>query len=140
MPIDLVSELFSAAIRAFALGLVTLVGLLLFRIRSSAARHAAWTVVLVGMLLQIPLGVFAPTVPLKALPALPAPIQLMESVRISVSAAQNLAPASQTRTELKGRWVSSSGRLTGLYLVISMLLFARMALGILGPAPNLARC
>ena len=131
MPIDLVSQLISGAIRAFGLGLVAFVGLLLFRIRSSAARHATWTVVLVGMLLQIPLGVVAPTVPLKALPTLPAPIQqrVMESARISVPAAQTLAPASHTRTEPKGRWASSSGTLTGVYLAISMLLFTRMALG-----------
>jgi Mg-chelatase subunit ChlD len=131
MPIDLVSQLVSAAIRAFGLGLAAFVGLLLFRIHSSAARHATWTVVLAGMLLQIPLGVVAPTVPLKALPALPVPIQprVGESARISVPAAQTLAQASHTRTEPKGRRVSLSGTLTGIYLAISMLLFVRMALG-----------
>jgi len=131
MPIDLASQLLSAAIRACGLGLVTFVGLWLFRIRSSGARHATWTVVLAGMLLQIPLGVVAPTVPLKALPPLPALKQprVMESARMSVRAAQTLAPASRTRTEPNGRWVSSSGTFTGLYLAISMLLFARMALG-----------
>jgi hypothetical protein len=130
MPIDLGSQFVSAAIRAFGLGLVTFVGLLLFRIRSSAARHATWTVVLVGMLLQIPLEVVAPTVSLKVLLTLPAPQpRVMESTRISVPAAQTLAPASHTRTEPKGRWLSSSGTLTGVYLAISMLLFVRMALG-----------
>jgi len=131
MPIDLVPQLVSAAIRALGLGLVTLAGLLLFRIRSSAARHATWTVVLVGMLLQIPLGVVAPTVPLKALPTLPAPFQrrVIESARISVLAPQTLGPASQTQTAPKGRWVSSRWAPTGVYLAISMLLFVRMALG-----------
>jgi Mg-chelatase subunit ChlD len=131
MPIDLLSQLVSAAIRALGLGLAAFVGLLLFRIRSSAARYATWTVVLVGMLLQIPLGVVAPIVPLKALPTLPAPIQpgVMESARISVSAAQTLAPVSHARTEPRGRWVLSNGTLTGVYLAISMLLFVRMALG-----------
>src|SRR5260370_16775524 len=86
MPIDLVPQLVSAAIRAFGLGLAAFVGLLLFRVRSSAARHATWTVVLVAMLLQIPLGVLAPTVPLRALPTLPARIQprVIESARIVV--------------------------------------------------------
>ena len=113
MPIVLVPQLVSAAIRAFGLGLVAFVALLLFRIRSSAARYATWTVILVGMLLQIPLGLVAPTVLLKALPTLPAPIQprVMESAPISVPAAQTLAPANHTRTELKGRWVSASGNL-----------------------------
>ena len=148
MPIDLVSQLVSAAIRALGLGLVAFVGLWLFHIRSSAARHATWTVVLAGMLLQIPLGVVAPTVPIKALPALPAPIQprVMESARISVPAAQTVAPASHTRTEPKGRWAPSSVPLTVVYLAISMLLFVRMALGSWGlrrilrdakPIPNL---
>jgi hypothetical protein len=148
MPIDLVSQLVSAAIRALGLGLVTFVGLLLFRIRSSAARHATWTVVLAGMLLQIPLGVVAPPVPLRALPTLPTSIRprVMESARTSVPAVQTLAPASHTRTEPKGRWASSSGTLTGVYLAISMLLFTRMALGSWGlrrilrdakPIPNL---
>jgi Mg-chelatase subunit ChlD len=148
MPIDLVSQLVSAAIRALGLGLVTFVGLWLFRIRSSTARHATWTVVLAGMLLQIPLGIVAPTVLLKALPTLPAPIQprVMALARISEPVAQTLPPASHTRTEPKGRWVSSSGTLTGLYLAISMLLFVRIALGSWGlrrilqdakPIPNL---
>ena len=119
MPIDLVPQLVSAAIRALGLGLVALVGLLLFRIRSSAARHATWTVVLAGMLLQIPLGVVAPTVPLKALPTLPrstSRTRVMESARISVLAAQTLGPASHTRTGPNGRWVSSSGRSTAYTL------------------------
>src|SRR5580698_6188677 len=86
MPINLVPQLVSAAIRAFGLGVIALFGLWLFRVRSSTVRHAAWTVVLVGMLLQIPLGLVAPTVPLKALPALPAPVQpgVTESVRITL--------------------------------------------------------
>jgi hypothetical protein len=131
MPIDLAPQLAGAAIRAFGLGLATFVGLLLFRIQSSAARHAAWTVVLVGMLLQVPLGVVAPTVSLKVLPSPPAHIQrqVMDSARISVRAAQTLALASQTRTESKGRWVSSRGTLSGVYLAISTMLFVRMAFG-----------
>jgi len=133
MPIDLLSQLVSASIRAFGLGLIAFVALLMFRIRSSAARHATWTVVLAGMLLQIPLGVVAPTVPLRALPTVPARIQppkrrprqhrVMESPGIFVPAEQTPARASHRRT------VSSSEALTGVYLAISMLLFARMALG-----------
>ena len=135
MSIDLVPQLVSAAIRAFGLGVVTFVGLSLFHIRSSAARHSTWTVVLAGMLLQIPLGLVVPTIPLKALPALPASIQhsvqprAMELARISALVAQTISPASHTRTEPKRSWVPSSGTVAALYLVISMLLFVRMALG-----------
>jgi Mg-chelatase subunit ChlD len=130
MPIDLVSQLFSAAIRALGLGLVAFVSLLLFRIQSSAARHATWTIVLVGMLLQIPLGMVVPAVPLKTLPPPPAPIQprMMESARISAPA-ETLAPAGSTRTGPKGRWRTSGGTVTSVYLAISILLFARMTFG-----------
>src|SRR5712675_1399429 len=75
MPIDLVSELSSAAIRACALGLIAFASLLLFRVRSPAARHATWTFVLVGMLLQIGLGSVVPVVRLKVLPTASAPRQ-----------------------------------------------------------------
>jgi hypothetical protein len=66
MLIDIVSQLVSASVRVCGLALVAYVSLSLFRIRSSGARHAMWTVVLVGMLLQIPLGVAAPVVMLEA--------------------------------------------------------------------------
>jgi beta-lactamase regulating signal transducer with metallopeptidase domain/Mg-chelatase subunit ChlD len=148
MTIDLVSQLVSAAIRAFGLGLAAFAGLLLLRVRSSAARHATWTVVLVGMLVQIPLEIVAPTVPLKVLPTVPARIQprVMESARISKSA-PTPASASHPRIEQKEKWISSSSTLTGVYLVVSILLFARMALGSWGlrrilrdakPIPNLS--
>jgi len=129
MPIDLVPQLVSAAIRAFGLGLAAFVGLLLFRVRSSAARHAMWTVVLAGMLLQIPLGMLAPTVPIRALPSLPAPIQSSTRPTVVESARISVPPASHRHREPKAGWVSSSETLVGVYLGISMLLFLRMALG-----------
>jgi Mg-chelatase subunit ChlD len=135
MQIDLVSQLVSASIRACGLGLVTFGGLSLFRIRSSAARHAMWTVALVGMLLQIPLGEVAPAVALKVLPILAGPTQprVTESARTSVPAVQPLASASPARHGAKvGRSASSSTTLTGIYLAISMLLFFRMAFGYWG--------
>ena len=132
MPTDLVSQLVSVSIRACGLGLVTFVGLSLFRIRSSDAQHAMWTVVLVGMLLQIPLGVGAPAVVLKVLPILSAPTQarVMQSARTSVPAAQSVAPASHMRQggATVGR-VSWRTTLTGIYLAISFLLFFRLAFG-----------
>src|SRR5579863_1381218 len=145
MPVDLVPQLVGASIRACGLGLIALVALPLFRVRSSSAQHAAWTVVLIGMLLQLPFGLVAPNVPVKALPALPAPAQplvqpgMMASERISV-------PPDSTRTQPKAGSVSPGGTLSVVYLAISMLLFMRMALGSLGlrrilrdasPIPNL---
>jgi Mg-chelatase subunit ChlD len=131
MPIDLVPQMTSAAVRAFGLGLIAFVGLWVFRIRSSAARHATWTVVLAGMLIQIPLEMVAPTVPLKALPALAAPLQprAVNSARVFVWAARTLAPANRTPAEPAVGGVSSGSILAGLYLAISLLLSGRMALG-----------
>jgi hypothetical protein len=74
MPVDFVSQLVSAAIRACGLGPVTFVTLWLFRIRSSVARRAMLTVALVGMLVQIPLGMVAPIIPVETLSILAAPL------------------------------------------------------------------
>jgi uncharacterized protein YegL len=136
MPTDLLSQLVSTAIRAAGLGLVAFAALLLFRIRSSAARHAAWTAVLAGMLLQIPLGMVAPEVPLQTPPILLAPLRPLSQPRVTESARISV-PASHARTETIAKrtsWggVSLRGALTGVYLAISMLLFARLAVGAFG--------
>lgn len=125
MPIDLMPHLISAAIRSCGLALIVAGGLWLFRVRSSSTRHATWAVVLVGMLLQIPLGILPPKIPLKAPHALSATLQprVIESPRI------HLPPPSHTRAEPNGIWVSWREILTGVYLVISMLLFVRIVLG-----------
>jgi Mg-chelatase subunit ChlD len=148
MPVDLVSQLIGASIRALGLGVIAFVGLLVFRIRSSAARHAAWTVVLVGMLLQIPLAVVAPRVVLR-LPALSTPYrpQARESAKVPVPVAQGaLARAAYSYSQPHGKWASPSEMLTGVDLAISILLLLRMAFGSWGlhrilrnakPIPNL---
>ena len=134
MLIDIVSQLVSASVRVCGLALVAYVSLSLFRIRSSGARHAMWTVVLVGMLVQIPLGVVAPVVMLEAPPILPAPVEprVMESARTSMSAVQALAPAGHTRQAVTLTRVSWRTTLTAIYLVISLLLFFRLAFGCWG--------
>jgi Mg-chelatase subunit ChlD len=134
MLIDIVSQLVSASVRVCGLALVTFVSLTLFRIRSSGARHAMWAVVLVGMLLEIPLGMVAPVVMLEALPILPAPVEplVIESARTSMAAAQALAPASHTRQAVTHTRASWRTTLTGIYLAISLLLFVRLAFGCWG--------
>lgn len=146
MATDIVSQLISTSIRICGLALVAFVSLSVFRIRSSAAKHAMWTVVLIGMLLQIPLEMVAPPMLLETLPILPAPTQprVMQSVRPSMSAGS--APASHSRepvTFSKTPWRTT---ITGIYLAISLLLFLRVAFGYWGlrkivrgstPIPNL---
>jgi hypothetical protein len=131
MTIDFVSLLASGSIRAFAIGLVAFAGLWLFRVRSSAARHATWTVVLIGMLLQIPLALVAPAIPLKAMRSLPPSNQpqITDSTRKPVPA---VVRASNALNELKERRLSRSNTLKIVYFAISLLLFSRMTFGFWG--------
>jgi len=137
MPIDLVSQLSSAAIRACALGLIAFAGLWLFRVRSSAARHATWTVVVLGMLLQLALGPTVPGVRLKVLPTAPAPSQRATEKSSRRPVPSRALPPARNRSARSRHWISSAGVLVGVYfglvyLGISVLLFARMGLGLWG--------
>ncbi len=130
MQIDLVPPLLRAAIGALGLGLVSLLAMWVFRIRSSAARHMAWTAVLVGMLLQIPLGLLGPTIPVTVLPHRLAPVQppSVTTARTPLPITQITSSAIHTPTKPKLLSFFSAGTLTGVYLVISVLLFVRMAI------------
>jgi beta-lactamase regulating signal transducer with metallopeptidase domain len=133
MATDIVSQLISASIRICGLALVAFVSLSVFRIRSSAARHAMWTVVLIGMLLQIPLEMVAPPILLKTLPSLPAPTQpRVISAPPSTSAARTNAATSDARDAVKFGRISWRATVTRIYLVISLLLFLRLAVGYWG--------
>jgi len=133
MATDIVSQLVSASIRICGLALVAFVSLSAFRIRSSAARHAMWTVVLIGMLLQIPLQMMAPPLLLKTFPILSAPSQprVMRSERPSMSITAAAASPSHARevTFSRTSWRTTATR---IYLVISLLLFLRLAFGYWG--------
>ena len=130
MATDIVSQLISASIRICGLALVAFVSLFVFRICSSAARHAMWTVVLIGMLLQIPLEMVAPPIQLKTLPILPAPTQPpVMSTRPSMSAARATSSASHAREPVTFSRTSWRTTATRTYLTISLLLFLRLAFG-----------
>ncbi len=131
MTIDIISLLVSGAARAIAIGLVAFLCLGLFRVRSSAARHAIWTVALIGMLLQIPLGLVVPAIALKALPSLPPSIQpkIVDSTRIPAPA---VTRSSNTLKEFRQRRIPKSRTLEGIYLAISIFLLIRMAFGYWG--------
>jgi len=147
MATDIVSQLISASIRICGLALVAFVSLSVFRIRSSAAGHAMWAVVLIGMLLQIPLEMVAPPMLLKTLPILLALTQprVMQSARPSMSAAHATAPASHAREPVTFNRTSWRTTVTRIYFAISLLLFLRLAFGCWGlrktsevPRPSLA--
>jgi beta-lactamase regulating signal transducer with metallopeptidase domain len=150
MATDLLWQLSGAAIRACALGLIACGGLWLFRVRSAAARHATWTVVVLGMLLQIALAPAVPGVRLRVLPTVsdPSAGDTARSRRGPVPSSLALSPASH-RTPPSRRWISPAGVLIGVYFGVTALLFGRMALGLWGlrkilrkakPLPELGRC
>ncbi len=134
MATDIVSQLIGASIRICGLALVAFVSLSVFRIRSSAARHAMWTVVLIGMLLQIPLEMVAPPILLKTLPILSAPSQprVTQSARPSKSAGRATAPASHAPEPVTFSRMSWRTAVTRTYVAISLLLFLRLAFGCWG--------
>jgi BlaR1 peptidase M56/von Willebrand factor type A domain len=134
MATDIVSQLIGPSIRICGLALVAFVGLSVFRLRSSAARHAMWTVVLIGMLLQIPLEIAAPPILLKTLPIFPASTQarVMQSARPSMSAARAPAPATHAREPVTFNGTSWRTAVTLFYVVTSFLLFLRLAFGCWG--------
>jgi BlaR1 peptidase M56/von Willebrand factor type A domain/Surface antigen variable number repeat len=134
MATDIVSQLIGPSIRICGLALVAFVGISIFRLRSSAARHAMWTVVLIGMLLQIPLEIVAPPILLKTLPILPASTQarVMRSARPSRSAARATAPETHAREPVTFNRTPCRTAMTLFYLVTSLLLFLRLALGCWG--------
>jgi beta-lactamase regulating signal transducer with metallopeptidase domain/Mg-chelatase subunit ChlD len=133
MATDIVSQLISASIRICGLAVVAFVSLSVFRTCSSAARHAMWTVVLIGMLLQIPLEMVAPPILLKTLPILPAPTQpRVKSARPSMSAARATSSASHAREPVTFSRTSWRRPVTRTYLAISLLLFLRLAFGCWG--------
>src|SRR3954451_3744966 len=107
MPLDLVPPLTTAALRATGLGLVTARSLLLFRIQSSAVRHAVWTIAMAGMLLQLPLGLVAPTITVRGFASLPASMErrAVEPAVLGRWVEQALAPATSRRTESSSRRV-----------------------------------
>jgi Mg-chelatase subunit ChlD len=89
-----------------------------------------------GMLLQLPLGLVAPAVPVNALPVLPARTQLpvpqivIGSTVVSTAVTPSLERASNTDLERASGTPPLYERLaTCVCLVISMLMFIRMAFG-----------
>jgi hypothetical protein len=123
MATDILSQLISASIRICGLALIAFVSISAFRIRSSAARHAMWTLVLIGMLFQIPLEKVAPAMLVKPLPLLHASNQprVIQSARPSVPAARATAPASHAREPVKFSRTSWHTVVIRIYLAISLL-------------------
>lgn len=149
MATDIVAQLISASIRICGLALLAFVSLSVVRIRSSATRHAMWTVVLIGMLFEIPLQMATPPVLLKTLPILPAPTRprVIESAQPFIFRAPATSAASPDREPATAGSTPWRATVTRIYFAVSFLLFLRLAFGCWGlheivrrstPIPSLA--
>jgi TonB family protein len=84
----------AAAVRSLVLFLVVGLAVAVLRVRSAAARHAAWTAVLFGMLLLPALGPVLPALPLRILKPAPSPrLTLPEVTAVVTGLASPAAPS-----------------------------------------------
>src|SRR5882672_8246210 len=69
------SHMAGVAVRSLGLAAVAAMAMLLFRVKSAAARHAVWTVVAAGMLVLAAFEPLMPRLPVAVLRASPAPVR-----------------------------------------------------------------
>ncbi len=119
-----------AALRSLALVATGWLAMPLFRVRSAAARHAVWTVIVAGMLISPALTPVAPTLAIRALPASPQVLvgqvsRPAQSVSLPVPA-QREARSIPTPIAPLTDW----NRIVALaYAAIALVFLARLALG-----------
>lgn len=129
MQIDLIWHLTDAAVRASGLALIGFAGLAAFRVRSPAARHAVWTVVLAGMLLQVPLAMVVPSIPITV-------PRHQSGNTTSARTPSPLSPAEPPARPAPHRPASSRIPLrvvlTAVYAGVAFMLLCRVAIGFRG--------
>lgn len=119
----------SLTVRSLGLAAAALAAIFLFRMKTAAARHAVWTVVVLGMLLLAALGTLAPPVELRVLHS--------ESVITAnlvppVAPAAASLPASAAKSHAWAwRWPAWRQAAAAIYLLIAAVLLARLAFGYL---------
>lgn len=128
---SVLSYLAGVTARSLALAAVALAAIGILRIRTAAARHAIWTVVVTGMLLLALCSLLAPPIPLRVLSsdagfqaAVPEPGRLAQS-----SAQSGTAAAPQSGFEW--RWPSWEESAVAGYLLVALFLLARLGVGYL---------
>jgi GWxTD domain-containing protein len=122
------------SVRATLIAVGTAAVLLAFRIRTAANRHAAWTSVVLFMLLLPVWTAWGPKAPVRVLPPL-APMH--GTSPLHVSTAQAVAANAQQNRPAKSVWEKGRGLLAGIYVVGLVTLLGRLFIGTV-PANRLA--
>ena len=128
----LVSYLAEVTARSLGLAAAALLGVLAFRVKTAAARHAALTVVTAGMLLLAGLNAMLPAVPLRVLPAQrTAPIVPAQTLWVDAPFPQVAPAAIEPRTRARPSELSWPAVASALYLAVALLMLLRLAYGYL---------
>ena len=123
------SYLAGVTVRSAGLCLLTLAAMVIFRVRTAAARHALWTALVVGMLLTAALAPLAPPVALRVLSASPALSIETPDPPISVAETPTAAPVQPSTPAW--RLPARTQIVEALYLAIAVALLIRLAFGYL---------
>jgi TonB family protein len=128
---SVLSYLVEVTARSLCLAVLALAAIAILRVRTAAARHAAGTVVVAGMLLLAAFAPLAPPIPLRVLPtASTAGADLPEVVRIAqVADDPGGAPVRTNRS--RWQWPSWQQTTLAVYLLVVLVLLARLSVGYL---------
>src|SRR5579863_3793975 len=109
--------------RSLCLFALALAAIAILRVRTAAARHAIWTVVMAGMLLLAALAPLAPPVALRVLGS-----ASMESMDVTAPAAPLADSRSSTHSKPSAptwQWPAWDQVAVAVYLVVALMLLAR---------------
>ncbi len=115
--------------RSLCLFVLALAAVAILRVRTAAARHAIWTVVMAGMLLLTALAPLAPPVALRVLGS-----ASLESIDLTAPAAPLVDSRSSTHSKPSAptwQWPTWDQVAVAVYLLVALILLARLAFGYL---------
>ncbi|HEV2445754.1 MAG TPA: hypothetical protein VGS58_07520, partial [Candidatus Sulfopaludibacter sp.] len=120
-----------ASLTARSLGLfaVALVAIGVFRVKTAAARHAVWTLLVIGMLLSAVLALVAPALSLRMLPGSTVVTFDVATPSVTASGAARSAPVRPAASVWQSlRWDVPA---VACYLLVAIVLLARLVFGYL---------
>lgn len=122
----ILSFLASIGLRSLALFAVAALGLAMLRVKSAAARHAAWTAVLLGMLSLPLLEPALPTLPIRVLR--PAPVAVLSLPELPAVPASAPAPPPRPAPRLPYTWREVAA---AVYVLVVLILLGRLGISCL---------
>jgi TonB family protein len=122
----ILSFLASVALRSLAIFGAAALVLTVLRVRSAAARHAAWTAVLLGMLLLPVLEPVLPPLPIRVLK--PAPVAAVALPELPAVAVPTAPTQPRPASHAQYTWRDAAA---ALYALVALILLARLAVSYL---------